>query len=131
MSEGNIPAKVTEWAVTAPADDKSTQAENERICEKLLGWERMSSAWPGPPRWNDKTLLGSQWPTTPTFTTWAEAGLILEAMINRGLAIEMFYNPSAKQWEVGDVPIAFECQDESGPLAIRAAALAYLRSMER
>lgn len=52
-------------------------AENELICEKLLGWKRTVRG----------KLSGCQfWNTEPSqirtlaFTTWEEAGLILEAL---------------------------------------------------
>ncbi len=102
----------------------TTEGENELICEKLLGWERITSGeatgffFPSP------SAIACD---APSFTDWASAGLILEALDNEGLA-----------WTFGNGPEGdFECRvsnacdihiyAETGPLAVRAAALAYLR----
>lgn len=64
----------------------STQAENELICEKLLGWKRyVPDAYEGQDRRWKRTITlpgitGDVKEHTPSFTTWAEAGLILEAL---------------------------------------------------
>ena len=63
-------------------DAMSTQAENELICEKLLGWkpERRTVAGLVHVAWWDRGPGRSDTETTPSFSTWAEAGLILEAL---------------------------------------------------
>lgn len=60
-----------------PPEDRVIQ--NEIICEKLLGWVKRPSDIPG--------ISFSGWcvpngpdESTPSFTTWADAGLILEAL---------------------------------------------------
>lgn len=99
------------------------QAENELICEKLLGWK------PSPDscnRWIDSR--GAFIHVTPTFTTWAEAGLILDAL--RPTAPTLSY--SEGKWDCfGGDPYKdfFHAYAETGPLAIRAAALEYIRSL--
>lgn len=106
----------TNWidaAVTAPADDKSTQAENELICEKLLGWTgSIRNGWRLP---SGEAAIPEF--ATPTFTTWAEAGLILEALQDVG----------ARKLELS-IQIG---RGELTPQSIRSAALSYLRSLER
>lgn len=84
--------------MTAPADDKSTQAENERICRELLKLDSY-----GMPL---------------TFTTWADAGLILEALM-KAMAIQ-----------VPRLGHQLSCYRFT-PEHIRSAALSYLRSLER
>lgn len=103
------------------------QTENELICEKLLGWKRWAGrgqVWKG--LWSTKNFQ-IQTTDTPTFTTWAEAGLILDALD----AIEP--EVILRKFRVNDVNwTARTCKSEgfgnTGPLAIRAMALEYLRA---
>ncbi len=69
---------------------------------------------------------------TPSFTDWASAGLILKALQAKGRCIDMHvmsFNDS--KWV--SVEIRTDCdpikapQGNDLPLAVRAAALAYLR----
>jgi len=106
-------------------EDRVTQ--NELICEKLLGWVKRPSDIPG--------ISFSGWcvpngpdESTPSFTTWAEAGLILEAIDKIGL--------DEGSVDVGNGVNLWYCergqrisQAATGPLAIRAAALEYIRSL--
>jgi hypothetical protein len=104
-------------------------SQNELICEKLLGWKRRSEG---------SSLLDNYWrrPTgadqlnTPTFTTWAEAGLILDGLVNRGsfpkIQVTVFQEIP---WVVEMVAQDIRHVGESGPLAIRGAALEYIRSL--
>jgi hypothetical protein len=100
--------------------------ENEAICEKLLGWKRSS-------------IVGYWFPSqehagtvrTPSFTTWADAGLILDALNKRVLGVEV--------GNFGRYEAHWYCDIESlgppvnkastAPLAIRAAALEYIRRL--
>ncbi len=97
----------------------SEQEENELICEKLLGW----TAWQEPGKalqWKQLFDDGRGWTIndTPSFTDWASAGLILDwLMTNIGPELE----------HVRD-EVAFSIRHRKlTPLAVRSAALAYLR----
>lgn len=124
-----------------PPDAMNTHAENELICEKLLGWERCQhpecDGWwhagmtcnyaPGAVQENRRTR------DIPSFTTWAGAGLILEAM-GRNHHIDFGKNSHGEgRWfcafeDTSNIPVG-EDYAETGPLAIRAAALEYIRSL--
>ncbi len=100
----------------------TTEEENELICERLLSLtkhcqETDCKDW--------RTKEGKRFYGTPTFTDWASAGLILEALFaQKGLAsVKMRVNLSQL---IADIRLpGGKCQ--FNPLAIRAAALAYLR----
>lgn len=91
----------------------SPQKENELICEKLLGWKRghFTNEW-------SSSAKGLCLATTPTFTDWASAGLILEALAARpDTALSL-------------IKLSLRMRDaQLSPLAIRAAALAYLNGL--
>lgn len=108
----------------------STQAENELICEKLLGWTSDSLVkgrkWP----WLDRH--GNRRVVTPTFADWASAGLILEALDDDGLAWILANGPDG-DYEFRAVPHAMPDRvfyAETGPLAIRRAAIEYIKVMK-
>jgi hypothetical protein len=108
----------------------STQAENELICEKLLGWER----WREPGKqlqWKNVIDGGRGWTIeeTPSFTTWAEAGLILDALHARDVIFEMYRDGAGtSRWNV--VIAMITCSRErSGPAAVRDCALQYIRRL--
>lgn len=93
-------------------------AENELICEKLLGWKVAEAGWIK----QDGFMYGGC--GTPSFTTWAEAGLILDRMSQMNwvmlekiadwtCSIDSGYEPTVG---VGSTAIA----------AIRDAALKYI-----
>lgn len=131
-------------AVTAPADDKSTQAENELIAERLLGWVRWQE--PGEAlKWKNIIDGGRGWSIedTPTFTRWSDCGLILEAFerlhIGRAVSWQLHHCGDGRElhhvsleWDIGDDASKY-AQGEAAttPLAVRSAALSYLRSLER
>lgn len=104
-------------------DDRSP--ENELICEKLLGWVRAPSC--GEQEWlvveniDDVPLQR----TTPSFATWAEAGLILDALAAKKLGhyIDRLYEGGYRAF-IDKVERDFIA--DTGPLAMRAAALAYV-----
>lgn len=106
------------------------QEENELICEKLLGWRRLPTG-----RWNNglgneySNIYGDQWPLTPSFTTWADAGLILEALVARN---EVTLNGDSRFKSIWTCELGNGGSDAhmSGPLAIRAAALSYIESLK-
>lgn len=99
------------------------EEENERICEELLGWERVAG---------EGRLIGmiiwKPTPTTwcmsaPTFETWTDAGLILDAMMR----IHIAKHPELQPAESHCLSIEFHPdRHETVPAAIRAGALAYL-----
>jgi len=100
-------------------------AENELICEKLLGWKRLIYTtcilWERPP--NGVT-------ETPSFTTWADAGLILDEFESRAPAERVdsvnYRSVAGEQMKKLGVLLS---RGELRPLAIRAAALDYVRSL--
>jgi hypothetical protein len=110
-------------------DTLSTQAENEIICEKLLGWKRVSSTATRSAYWREPS--GGERLNTPTFTSWAEAGLILEALRARGLVCELQAREKEYWfgicWPISDNYV-YDCREDTGPLAIRTAALVFIRS---
>lgn len=105
-------------------------AENELICEKLLGWTRPGGYrdiwWHQP---NGRIIPKGE---MPSFTTWADAGLILDAM-GRDHHIDFGKNShGGEQWfcafeNTGSNTPVGEDYAGTGPLAVRAAALDYIR----
>lgn len=99
----------------------TTEEENIEICEKLLGWARCKTA--GPDSWwhikgpcchsdRDRNLA-------PAFTDWHGAGLILDALqTSEHIAAGRLCTDLAHILVDGQL----------NPLAIRSAALAYIRS---
>lgn len=101
------------------------EAENELIAQRLLGWKPFShpETWK---RWIDAN--GATF-DDPTFTTWHEAGLILEALFAQsGVAAIRVRGELANLLTLIKLPSG-KCQFT--PLAIRTVALSYLRSLER
>jgi hypothetical protein len=109
--------------------DLSTDQENELICEKLLGWKRATSMLVAKPDfiWMDGHVRRK----TPRFTAWADAGLILEALAARKAYPVVGRCATVWTCTAHTKPRMDEATgcDESGPLAIRAAALEYIRSL--
>lgn len=102
----------------------TTTEENELLCEKLLGWTRLPTfegAWEL--RWNDGTVQGQQWPLTPTFTDWASAGLILEA-----LQAEYLRTLSEVAYITVSTLGRLLTNGRLSPAAVRACALEYLEA---
>lgn len=99
----------------------SEQEENELICERLLGWKRKNVNWSQSFSWV-WDINGHTRKATPTFTTWSEAGLVLDwlmSVVGPGLE-SVRHDLSWKiQWR------------QLTPLAIRAAALEYIKAMQR
>jgi hypothetical protein len=106
--------------------------ENELICTKLLGWKK---------EWRDAFYCvwvdsKGRWRSDPDFDSWEFAGMILDAMLEKGKGIHtvnkpiirLIYNYTAEAWWCekfnGFGTLAY--LGATGPLAIRAAALAYL-----
>ena len=95
--------------------------ENVSIVEKLLGWKRAGD--PDVPIWlkpATETRREEQW-YTPSFTTWAEAGLIIDA-----LQSVVGWEPARARSQLGWLLKTSELT----PLAIRAAALEYIGRQE-
>lgn len=112
--------------MSKPTD--AEMAENVLICEKLLNWKREEHSgrvWWNPPPINgafNNSMFG-----VPAFTTWSEAGLILDALVNKGMTFDLYVDG---QWSIcfyGKWKPALRAE-ESGPLAIRAAALTYIQA---
>lgn len=100
----------------------SDQAENELICERLLGWKRSLAG-------HCYEVSGERIWDTPTFSTWTDAGLVMEWMKAKGLEIVLARSPRGKgDWRfcIGPPHIRYSYGD-TGPLAVRAAALTYLK----
>lgn len=110
------------------------QEENELICSKLLGWKRVgympdkSFSWLVAPELIQRD--------TPSFTTWAETGLILDALSKKAsggdYVVTVSYRIGDGCWYAYYTPwsrqrVAIQ-NGATGPLAIRAAALAYIRA---
>lgn len=95
-------------------------AENALICE-FLGWKRCSSS-------ECSGFIDSDGDHhyDVTFTSWADAGLILEALSARECKSAVGDKSISGSWWCTVGPIC-ELRD-TGPAAVRAAALAYIRS---
>jgi hypothetical protein len=104
-------------------DALSTTEDNELLCEKLLGWEVSS-------------IIGYWFPSqdhagtrrTPSFDTWADAGLILDALAKRGVAIRVGTSDPC-MWGCWLIEHPCQALATTAPNAIRAAALEYIRSL--
>lgn len=124
-------------------DELSTQPENLLICEKLLGW--VPCKHPDCVGWfhhdGKPCLCGpGQQPhkrtkDAPYFATWAEAGLILDALAARGFS----YDLSHTQTESGLMQFGvivwfpgkrYTVDADSLLVAIRAAALEYIKAVK-
>jgi hypothetical protein len=98
--------------------------ENELICERLLGWKKNPSNIPG--------IGFSGWESddrsTPFFTTWAEAGLILDAFESRAPEerVDSANYKSAAGEQMKKLGILLS-RGELRPLDIRAAGLKHVR----
>jgi hypothetical protein len=97
--------------------------ENALICEKLLGFKRHCDK-PGCLDW--RIASGQRYWGNPTFTTWADAGLVLDALINLGIGVDV--GNSGGGWYC-DIYSGLVPSESTGPLAVRAAALQYIRSL--
>lgn len=104
-------------------------AENELICERLLEWTKNPSSVPG--------IGFSGWQSddrsTPSFTTWAEAGLILDALTARrdhGWCLgDAEPARNVRCFSMGIHGYKFNAIRQTGPEAIRAAALYFIRNL--
>lgn len=61
------------------AGESASEQENERICDRLLGWTRAETIQ-GRAQWYHHGKYGTFTLPTPSFTDWATVGLILDAM---------------------------------------------------
>lgn len=101
--------------------------QNELICEKLLGWRLLGRSGSCDTIWSlPNGRDGRQ--GTPSFTTWAEAGLILEALPKEHEYV-VGYCDIDKQWYCGQA-VGSDTYALTGPLAIRAAALEYIKAVK-
>jgi hypothetical protein len=101
-------------------------AENELICEKLLGWKLAGRGTFGAKMWLDRPYGddGEQWHTvvTPSFDNWADAGLTLDELQKRSYDAR---GAADVLLELGDKLIGALLT----PAAIRAATIKYVRSL--
>lgn len=97
-------------------------ADNGRICLDLLGWEPGIAGWIKP----DGFMFGGC--GTPSFTTWAEAGLILEALEMKREPIDVLHED--EDWSAEFGVYRSSARATTGPLAIRAAALEYIKAVK-
>lgn len=102
------------------------QQENELICEKLLGWKLAGRGSFGAKMWLDNPHGddGAQWHTvpTPSFDTWADAGLILDEIQKRSYDAQ---GAADVLLALGDLVIGGLLT----PAAIRASVLEYVRRL--
>lgn len=108
-------------------EELSTQQENALICERLLGLKKHCDDRDCPD-W--RTADGKRFWGTPSFTNWREAGLILDALAKAG------QRPDTSYYDGWCCFVDANCGDDpdikifdTGPSAVRAAALAYIRSL--
>lgn len=100
-------------------------AENELICEKLLGWEVRPRFGNNPCGlfFPDGRVANGPY----SFTTWAEAGLILDALKAAGEKPRVFVRADEQWgcmgWHCGGV-------GSTAFAAIRAAALEYIKAVK-
>lgn len=94
-------------------------AGNELICAKLLGWKLVYGGWIK----SDGYMYSGC--GTPTFTTWAGAGLIIEALAMLNAFPDLNYGID-RVWKCSVSNDRYH-RGDTGPLAIRAAALEYIR----
>ncbi len=109
-------------------DEQSTHQDNELICRLLLGWTRSGENW----SYRDEN---GQWYTgTPSFTTWAEAGLILDALAARGISYDLSHTKTEdglmRFGVVVWIPKRHTVDADALPVAIRVAALAYIKAVK-
>lgn len=98
-------------------------AENALICEKLLGWKRSSIVeyW-----YPSQDHAGSR--RTPSFTTWAEAGLLLDALAKTDWDCQLGYCRIDEAWFCN--PMGKCIEGPTGPLAVRECALEYIKAVK-
>lgn len=112
-------------------DTLSTQAENELICEKLLGFVRgYTATGSGTVVWRKpatETRRVEEW-YTPSFTTWADAGLIMDALSSRGQMPRIGERTDGAWYCVLKDGVSIESFTACG--AIRAAALEYIKAVK-
>jgi hypothetical protein len=100
--------------------------DNELICEHLFGWIPV------------KRTIYTSWVTkegfckrghTPQFADWSDAGLILDAFAEAGVLVEYSHlkNMAHEVRMIADNARVLYGLGETGPLAIRHAALEYLK----
>lgn len=102
--------------------------ENELICEKLLCFTKHC----GHPDCNDwLTPDGLRYWNNPDFTTWAQAGLLLDALAKAGQRPDVGYwnDEGWTSFTEHNCMTESTCLAPTGPLAVRLAALEYVRSL--
>lgn len=104
----------------------SEQEENELICEKLLGWTRarIDGYW-----FRDASdrSVGCSW-GTPTFRSWHDAGMILDALQIKTIGLSGDPKVDAA------IPLLKDLSSRLAhrllfPLAIRAAGVKYAEAV--
>lgn len=107
-------------------------SENALICEKLLGLTKHCAA-ASCPDW--RTADGKRFWSNPTFDNWSDAGLILDALREKALVTMTQLRDGVPQRCTIVTGIEFGNEGihkgfgGTSPLAIRAAAIEYIRSL--
>jgi hypothetical protein len=125
MAEASVGSeeKTGEQTMTEQRTPDELNAENELICEKLLGWTRskVHGYWFRDHGDHQSGLSVS----TPTFNSWYHAGVILDALKAKDCIVSIQFAGNGGYCAVNHV----SADDKPMPLAIRAAALEYIRSL--
>lgn len=129
----NMDAQCERLTVIARENNRraNEQAENELIMI-WLGWRKHPDpelhGWWAPPGKN--AFMSHIHAEFPTFTTWHDCGLILEALRANDLMATVVVLPDDTTC-YAHIGLGEKSHAATGPLAIRSAALSYLRSLER
>lgn len=112
-------------------DELNPKQQAELICKKLLGLQVLHLPYSGTKTcttWCDEKY--KRFDFIDQFETWAEAGLILDALSSRSVDPTLEYSDGKWDCYGGDPFESFiHAYRDTGPLAIRAAALEYIRSL--
>lgn len=109
-----------------PPEALSTQQENALICEKLLGFKKHCDE-PDCPDW--RTPTGQRYFGSPSFTTWADAGLIVSEFNRRKLEVDINIDAGECWVTIWNPKPRSTTKSADLPPLIRAAALEYIRSL--
>lgn len=107
-------------------------SENALICEKLLGLTKHCDA-ASCPDW--RTADGKRFWSNPTFDNWSDAGLILDALADRGFSFDLSHTQTESGLMQFGVVVWFPgkrytVDADSLLIAIRAAAAEYAKAVK-
>jgi hypothetical protein len=112
-------------------DELSPQQQTELICKKLLGLQVLHLPYSGTQTcttWCDEKY--KRFDFIDKFETWAEAGLILDALArDKAYSAAVGFDPRSQHGDWCGAAGHHSAHAASGPLAIRTAALEYIRSL--